>query len=70
LSALAANTGGKFYHAADIQSLQTELQKAEAKSVIHTEENYDTLINLKWFFVLLVVLATFEWTFRKYFGSY
>lgn len=70
LNALAANTGGKFYHAADIQSLQTELQKAEAKSVIHTEENYDTLINLKWFFVLLVVLATFEWTFRKYFGSY
>lgn len=70
LNSLAANTGGKFYHSADIQSLQAELQKAEAKSVIHTEENYDTLINLKWFFVLLTLLATFEWTFRKYFGSY
>lgn len=70
LKALSANTGGRFYQAANAQVLKSELQKTEAKSVIHTEETYDTLINLKWVFVVLVLLATFEWTLRKYFGSY
>ncbi len=70
LRALASNTGGKFYNAANIAALKNELQKSEAKSVIHSEETYDTLINLKWVFVLLVLLSTFEWTLRKYLGSY
>ncbi len=70
LKVLSGNTGGKFFTAGNIESLKTELQKTEAKTVIHTEERYDTLINLKWVFVVLVVLATFEWTLRKYFGSY
>jgi hypothetical protein len=70
LQTLSANTGGKFYAAANAGALKAELQKTEAKSVIHTEETYDTLINLKWVFVLLVILASFEWTLRKYFGGY
>ena len=70
LKALSANTAGKFYRASNIEALKTELQKAEAKTVIHSEERYDTLINLKWVFVLLVMLATIEWTLRKYLGSY
>ena len=70
LKALSANTAGKFYNGSNIEALKTELQKAEAKTVIHSEERYDTLINLKWVFVLLVLLATFEWTLRKYLGSY
>lgn len=70
LKALSANTGGRFYQAANAETLKSEMQKTEAKSVIHTEETYDTLINLKWVFGLLVLLATFEWTLRKYFGSY
>ena len=70
LKFLSANTGGKFYRGTDTEGLKTELQKAEAKSVIHSEETYDTLINLKWVFALLVLLATFEWTLRKYLGSY
>jgi hypothetical protein len=70
LKTLSKNTGGKFYSAANVQGLKEELQKVQAKSVIHTEETYDTLINLKWVFVLLLLLATFEWTLRKYFGGY
>jgi hypothetical protein len=70
LKALSANTGGKFYQQMNVQSLNTELQKTEAKSVIHSEESYDTLINLKWVFALLALLATVEWTLRKYLGSY
>jgi len=70
LKTLSTNTGGKFYEASNAQALKAELQKAEAKSVIHSEESYDTLINLKWVFIVLTLLATFEWTLRKYFGSY
>lgn len=70
LKALSANTGGKFVSSENVDVLKTELQKAVAKTVIHSEETYDTLINLKWVFVVLLLLATFEWTFRKYFGSY
>jgi hypothetical protein len=70
LKTLSRNTGGKFYEASNAQALKAELQKVEAKSVIHSEESYDTLINLKWVFVLLTLLATIEWTLRKYFGSY
>ncbi len=70
LRTLSANTGGKFYNASNMESLQNELQKAEAKSVIHSEETYDMLINLKWVFILLLLLCSFEWTLRKYLGSY
>ena len=70
LKALSKNTGGKFFNASNIDGLKAELQTTKAQTVIHSEESYDTLINLKWVFLLLLILATFEWTFRKYFGSY
>ncbi len=70
LKTLSKNTGGKFYSASNVDALKAELQKAKAQTVIHSEESYDTLINLKWVFLFLLLLATFEWTFRKYFGSY
>jgi hypothetical protein len=70
LKGLSANTGGKFFAASNIQNLQNELQQAQAKSVIHSEETYDTIINLKWVFFLLLIMASVEWTLRKYLGSY
>ena len=70
LKGLSKNTGGKFYTVAQADNLKNELQKTEAKAVIHSEETYDTVINLKWVFALLLILATFEWTLRKYFGGY
>jgi hypothetical protein len=70
LRKLSANTGGKFFTAASLENLTTELQKTEAKSIIHTEESYDSLINLKWVFWLLLLLISCEWFLRKYHGSY
>jgi hypothetical protein len=70
LRKLSDHTGGHFYPASDISQLQSYLQKAEASSVIHTEETYDSLINLKWVFWLLVAFAATEWGLRKFFGSY
>lgn len=70
LRKLSANTGGNFYAASQISQLQADLQQTEATSVIHTEETYDSMINLKWVFWLLLLLVTAEWALRKIYGSY
>jgi hypothetical protein len=70
LKVLSANTGGRFVKSSNVDALKNEFQKTQAKTVIHSEETYDTLINLKWVFAVILLLATFEWSFRKYFGSY
>lgn len=70
LKRLAIQTGGKFYEASKVEALQQELQKTEARSIIHTEETFDSIINLKWVFWLLVALISAEWFLRRYHGSY
>lgn len=70
LKKLSANTDGKFFPASKIQDLNNELKLNEAKSIIHSEEQYNSVINLKWVFFLLLVIVSIEWFLRKYFGSY
>jgi hypothetical protein len=70
LRKLSSNTGGRFVKAAEVEQLTNALQQTQAQSVIHTEESYDALINLRWIFFLLLVLITAEWALRKYHGSY
>ena len=70
LRKLADNNGGDFYPAEDIDQLTADLNTQEAKGIIHTEEDYLPIINLKWIFFLLLALITFEWVARKYSGGY
>jgi hypothetical protein len=70
LRTLADNTGGQFYKLADANKLASELTKADAKSVIHSDETFNPLINLKWVFFVLLALISLEWFTRKYMGSY
>jgi hypothetical protein len=70
LRKLSLNTDGKFYKASQLNTLTQQLKNVQAKSIIHSEEQYNSLINLKWFFWLLVVLIGAEWFLRKYNGSY
>lgn len=70
LRKLSSNTGGKFFKADEVQDMQGYFARTEAKSVIHTEETYDSIINLKWVFFLLLLLMTAEWGLRKFHGSY
>lgn len=70
LRKLSSNTGGNFYKASEAEALKSFLQKTEATSVIHSEETYDSLINLKWVFWLLLILISAEWGLRKFHGSY
>ena len=70
LRKLAENTGGKFYKLKDVNQLTTDLSTEEVKSLIHSEESFHPLINLKTVFFLLLALISMEWFLRKYFGSY
>jgi len=70
LRKLSANTGGKFYKAASVQQLQADLISTEAKSTIHTEESFQSVIKLKWIFWILMIFASVEWFSRKFWGSY
>lgn len=70
LRKLSLNTGGNFYTASNTEALQSDLRTAQATSVIHTEETYESLINLKWVFWILLALVTVEWGLRKFYGSY
>jgi hypothetical protein len=70
LRKLSANTGGKFYKAEQTEKMKADLGNLEAKSVIHSEESYDNVVNLKWVFWLLLFLISVEWFARKFLGSY
>ncbi|MBN8652508.1 MAG: VWA domain-containing protein [Cytophagales bacterium] len=70
LRSVARQSGGKFYPAAQINQLTTDLQQVKAASLIHTEETFNQLINLKWVFFLLLALISGEWFMRKYLGGY
>jgi hypothetical protein len=70
LRSVAQQSGGKFYPAAQINQLTTDLQQVKAASLIHTEETFNQLINLKWVFFLLLTLISVEWFMRKYLGGY
>jgi hypothetical protein len=70
LKKMSSNTGGQFYPLSKADELTAALQTKKAKSVIHTEESYSSLVNLKWVFFLLLALVSLEWFARKFFGSY
>ncbi len=70
LRRVAQQSGGKFYPATQINQLTTDLQQVKVASLIHTEETFNQLINLKWVFFLLLTLISVEWFMRKYLGGY
>ena len=70
LRKLSKATNGKFYHSNEMDKIVSDYQKVEAKSLIHSEESFNPLVQAKWFFFLLLTLISAEWFLRKYLGSY
>jgi hypothetical protein len=70
LRKLSAQTGGVFYESNQLADLRNALLQKQAVATLHTEEKYNSLIDLKWVFALLVLLITAEWFLRKYYGGY
>ncbi len=70
LRKMAAQTSGKFYEVKDMAKLGEEVSQTKMKSLIHSDKSFNSLINLKWVFFLLLALITTEWFVRKYSGGY
>lgn len=70
LRKMAAQTSGKFYEVKDMAKLGEDVSQTKLKSLIHSDESFNSLINLKWVFFLLLALITTEWFVRKYSGGY
>jgi len=70
LRTLSANSGGKFFSIKNMNKLEQHLKDQEAPSIVHSEESFHPLIDLKSLFIALLILVSTEWFFRKYLGSY
>lgn len=70
LNQLSSNNNGVFYRIENSASLSDELIAADFKQIIHSEEKTMPLKELWWYFVVLVLLATLEWSIRKAKGGY
>ncbi|MFN6946218.1 MAG: VWA domain-containing protein, partial [Cytophagaceae bacterium] len=70
LRALSEQTGGSFTGPLEMASLSEIISKEKAKSIIHSNEEFNEIINLHWLLIILIMLASMEWFVRKYKGGY
>lgn len=70
LRKLADESGGKFYQSDNMENLLRDAKTRKMSSLIHTDESFNPLINLKWVFFLALALISIEWFVRKYSGGY
>lgn len=70
LRKVSSQSGGSFVTAQSIDNLADQLLQAEVKQVIRSEDQFDSIINLRWFFIILLLLISAEWFIRKFLGGY
>lgn len=68
LRKLADQSGGRFYFENELSKLSGDLNTLQAKTLIHSEDSFHPMINLKAVFFLLLFLLSLEWFTRKLFG--
>jgi len=67
---MAKISGGEMIYPNQINSLKDILTKNEKiKTVSYEEKSYESLINLKWIFFLIISLLSLEWFLRKRNGA-
>lgn len=68
---LATLSGGNFYLPDQTNSLLDELENSkQINSVVYYQEMINEILNLRWLFIVLLVLLSVEWFLRKYWGVY
>jgi len=68
---LASEHGGKMLFPNQVDQLPDLLEKRDdIKSIIYSHVSYAPLIDLKWVFFALLILASAEWFIRKWNGTY
>ena len=69
LENMALLSGGQVFYLNNIQNLIEVIKKSKYnQKIIHYKEKLEGLINITWFLVILLVLISIEWFFRKYNG--
>ncbi|WP_245849675.1 vWA domain-containing protein [Hymenobacter crusticola] len=66
---LSRRNNSRLYYPSQFAQLTQDIQKADYKPVLYSQEDLKDLINLKWLFFLLLALITTEWATRKYSGG-
>jgi hypothetical protein len=70
LRELSSKSGGSFIPTGKVSQLPSIMNLSQKQSIIHSNEEYQELINLPWIFAVILVLVTLEWGLRKYSGGY
>ncbi|MBL0342052.1 MAG: hypothetical protein IPP71_14670 [Bacteroidetes bacterium] len=71
LNAISDRTGGKFYHNGKVAEIAKDIKnRNDIKAVSYTQKKLDDVINLKWIFLLIILLLSAEWFLRKRSGAY
>ena len=69
LAQLSRRSGGRLYYPSQLDKLAQDIEKANFKPALSSEEDLKDLVNLKWLFFALVALLGAEWATRKYQGG-
>jgi hypothetical protein len=66
LSALSKQSGGQMIKPSQLNQLADLIRKNEnIKTVVYEDKHYSDLIDMKWLFVLILLLLSAEWFLRK-----
>lgn len=70
LREIARQSGGQFVQPTTLENLVQEMTTNRPPDRLDSSEQMAELIQLKWLFFLLLLMAALEWGMRKYSGSY
>jgi hypothetical protein len=63
---MATRSGGQMLQPSEVGKLADLIRKNEnIKTVVYEDKRYNDMIDLKWIFVLLLLLLSAEWFLRK-----
>jgi hypothetical protein len=66
LNTIAKQSGGKMLYPAQISQLADMIRKNDnIKTVVYEDKHYSDIIDVKWLFVLILLLLSGEWFLRK-----
>ena len=71
LNSLSERFGGKLYYPNEINTLSSDILNAESiKPVLYQRNKTESLLNMKWLFVIAALALILEWFLRRFYGSY
>ena len=71
LNALSAKYGGNLYYPNQMNNLSADiLSSTTIKPILYQSNKTESLLNMKWIFIIIAIMLLLEWFLRRFFGSY